>query len=287
VASLLLASLVALNLPPELSGQSGGPSPEPATALGYYSRGEERRFAEDSYGAIDDYMAALRLNANYGEAFVGLAECYYDLEEYDQALSYATRAATYRRDDNSLTDLEAFIRLGLGDTTAARTRFNSVLAVLPNDLDARFGLALLDLAAGKKTEAKGRLEESLRIAPQNARALVSLALIALDQARPADAALLVKKALEAHPGDARVQFVAARVADARGDRETAIFHARNAVSLQPGRAEARRLLGSLLYEARDYEGVSSIMRESTARDRKDQGAWFTLGLAQIALGKTA
>jgi len=270
-----------------LAPAPAAPQAQPATALGFYARAEERRFAEEVYGAIDDYMAALALNPSYGEALAGLAECYYELEEYDQALSYATKAAVYRKGDRGLVDLEGFIRLGLGDLEGARARFDSVLAAVPNDLDGRFGLALLDLAAGKKTQARGRLEESLGISPQNARALVSLALIALDQARSEDAGLLVEKALASHPGDARVQLVAARVAEARGDRADAVYHARNAVSLQPARSEARSLLGGLLYASKDYEGAAAIMRDSLALDRKDASAWFTLGLAQSALGKTS
>ncbi|MEI6874826.1 MAG: tetratricopeptide repeat protein, partial [Spirochaetota bacterium] len=197
------------------------------------------------------------------------------------------KAATFRKGDRALADLSSFIQLGLGDTAAARKGFEAVLAGLPNDLDARFGLALLDLAAGKKTEARSRLEDSLRVSPQNARALLSLALIALDQGRNGEAASLVEKALATQSSDARVQLVAARLAASRGDRAVAIFHAKNAIELQPDKGEARRLLGSLLFAGADFEGTAALMRESVARNRKDQAAWFTLGLAQRALGKTS
>ena len=130
------------------------PSPAPSTALGYRARGEERRFAGDWYGAIDDFQAALRLNPSYGDALGGLAECYYQLGEYDQALQYVLKAEVFRKGDNALVDLEGFIRLALSDVAGARKRFEAVLLPAPNDLDARFGLALIDLAEGRRTEAK-------------------------------------------------------------------------------------------------------------------------------------
>ncbi|HUX36603.1 MAG TPA: tetratricopeptide repeat protein [Rectinemataceae bacterium] len=257
-------------------------APAPSTAPAFASRAAAKVFSEDWYGAIDDYMSALRINPSYGDAMVGLAQCYYQLGEYEQALAYASRAEPFRRGDQALLDLEGYIRAGLGELSSARSRFETVLSSTPNDLDARFGLALLDLAEGKKTEAKARFEDSLRIAPLDARSLASLALLALDQTRAADAAALVERALAAHADDARVQEVAAKVYAARGDMASAIFHARNAVQLRPGHADYHAFLGSLLFASSDFKGSESVMRDAIAVDRKNELAWYALGVVQVA-----
>jgi tetratricopeptide (TPR) repeat protein len=257
------------------------------TARELYARAEELRFAEDWYGAIESYLAALEKNPSYGEALAGLAECYYGVGEYDEALSYVRKAIPLRAGDAALADLEGFILVGLGDLSAARARFEGVRARAPNDLDARFGLAVLDLAAGKKTEARARLEDSLRLSPQNARALLSLALLAQDQGKKEEAAVLVEKALRYHGGEPRTQYVAARVAAASGDAAGAAFHARAALDQKPSYADARLLLASLMYESSSYEEAISLMREAVARDRKDGMAWYTLGVSQAAAGKAA
>ncbi len=246
---------------------------------------ERLRFSEDWYPAIDDYLAAVALNPSYGEAYSGLAECYYELGEYDQALSYIAKAAPFRKGDSGLANLEGFVRVGLGDLGGARKAFSSVAAALPNDLDARFGLSLLDLSAGKKSEARARLEDSLRISPQNARALLSLALIAADQGREAEARALVEEALRYHGSEPKTQYVAASIAAAAGDFDQAAFHARNALDLKPSYSEARLLLGSLMYRAGSFDQAIALMREAVARDRKDGMAWYTLGLAQESAGK--
>ena len=246
---------------------------------------ERLRFSEDWYPAIDDYLAAVAKNPSYGEAYSGLAECYYELGEYDQALSYIAKAAPFRKGDSGLADLEGFVRIGLGDVGGARKSFASVAAALPNDLDARFGLSLLDLSEGKKSEARARLEDSLRISPQNARALLSLALIAADQGREAEARTLVESALRYHGSEPKTQYVAAGISAAAGDFDKAAFHARNALDLKPSYSEARLLLGSLMYRSGSFDQAIALMREAVARDRKDGMAWYTLGLAQEGAGK--
>jgi tetratricopeptide (TPR) repeat protein len=268
------------------AGEAGG-SGTPADARALVAAGERLRFSEDWYSAIDDYLAAVAKNPSYGEAYIGLAECYYELGEYDQALSYVRKAAPFRRGDTALANLEGFVRIGLGDLKGARAAFESVSSSLPNDLDARFGASLLDLSAGKKSDARAKLESSLRISPQNGRALLSLALIAQDQGRKTEAQALVEKALRYHGSEAKTQFVAASLAVARGDSQKAAFYARNALDIAPGYADARLLLGSIMYSSRSYDQAIALMREAVARDRKDGMAWYTLGMAQIGAGKNA
>jgi tetratricopeptide (TPR) repeat protein len=279
------ASALALALALAAGAAAQAPAQPAADARSLLAAAEKLRFSEDWYPAIDAYLAAAARNPSFGEAYTGLAECYYELGEYDQALSYVAKAAPFRKGDPALANLEGFVRIGLGDLAGARKAFASVAASLPNDLDARFGLSLLDLSAGKKSEARARLEESLRLSPQNARALLSLALIASDQGRPADARALAERALRSHGGEPRTQYVAASLAAAAGDYETAAFHARNALDLRPSYSEARLLLGSLMYLERSWDQAIALMREAVSRDRKDGMAWYTLGLAQEGAGK--
>jgi tetratricopeptide (TPR) repeat protein len=269
----------------EFAPSAPGDAREGGDARSLVAQAERLRFSEDWYGAIDDYLAALGRNPSYGEAYEGLAECYYELGEYDQSLSYVRKAAPFRKGDRALVNLEGFVRIGLGDLAGARAAFSSVVSALPNDLDARFGLSLLDLSAGKKSSARERLEESLRLSPQNGRALLSLALIASDQGRKAEAEALVEKALRSHGSEPRTQYVAASLAAAAGDFEKAAFHARSALDLKPGYSEARLLLGELMYSSGSYDQAIALMREAVARDRKNGLAWYTLGMAQDEAGK--
>ncbi|HTX72786.1 MAG TPA: tetratricopeptide repeat protein [Rectinemataceae bacterium] len=274
---------------PAAGGAAVGPDAAPqfsGDARSIFAQAEGLRFSEDWYGAVEAYLAVLDRNPSYGEALYGLAECYYELEQYDQALLYARRAAPFLRGNTELADLEGFIRIGLTDLPGARSVFSGVTATRPNDIDARFGMALLDLAAGKKTEARLKLEDSLRLSPQNARALLSLAVIASDQGRPADAEAFIERALRYHGSEPRTQYVAARLSADRGDLTDAVFHARTALDLKPDYAAARLLLGSLMYDSGSYDQAIALMRDAVARNRKDGLAWYTLGMAQVGAGRT-
>ena len=91
---------------------------------------ERLRFSEDWYPAIDQYLAAVAKNPSYGAAYSGLAECYYELGEYDQALSYVHKAAPFLKGDTGLANLEGFVRVALGDLAGARKAFESVSGAL-------------------------------------------------------------------------------------------------------------------------------------------------------------
>ncbi len=249
-------------------------------------RASEARLSEDWYGAIEFYLAALQANPAYSDAVTGLAESYYALEEYGQALVRVAEARRLRGDDPALLVLEAFIRIGLGEAAKAAELFRSVLAEFPNDLETRFGLALLDLRSGRSTDARTRLAETLRISPRNARALLSLALISADSGRLRDAETYLESALRYHAQDARTQYVAARLAVQTGALPEAVVRARTALDLRPEYAEARRLLASLLLDSGDPASAAQLMQEAIARDRKDALAWYTLGVAHSRQGQT-
>lgn len=249
-------------------------------------RAAQARIAEDWYSAVELYLAALQINPAYSEAVTGLAESYYALEEYDQALSRVKEARRLKGDDPSLLVMEAFIQIGRGDPSRASQLFQAVLTRLPNDLEARFGLALLDLRLGRSTDARARLSETLRISPRNARALLSLALIAEDSGDVSDAEAYLESALRYHAQDARTHYVASRLASRSGRIPEAIERARTALELKPEYLDARRLLASLLLESGDPEGAVRLMEEAVAQDRKDVLAWYTLGMALARRGKT-
>ena len=276
---VLIAVLVAVAVP-----STGAQDRPDAPTL--VRRALEARLAEDWFSAIELYLAALQVNPAYSDAVQGLAEAYYALEEYGQALSRVTEARRLRGDDPTLLSMEAFVKIGLGDAAGASELFRAVLSRLPNDLEARFGLALLDLRSGRPTDARARLAESLRISPRNARALLSLALISADSGRDRDAETYIENALRYHSQDARTHYVAARLASRSGRIPEAVERARTALEIRPAYADARRLLASLLLESGDPVSAADLMEKTVARDRNDALAWYTLGIARSRMGQT-
>jgi len=108
---------------------------------------------EDWYRAIESYQESLRENPSYNVVFQGLAECFYALGEYEQALDQVIKAEAYKKNDPGLLNLHAFILVGLGNLDEASAIFNRVLSAWPNDISARFGIAELDISAGRVNAA--------------------------------------------------------------------------------------------------------------------------------------
>ena len=102
--SLRHSALLALCRPsrPAPRAAPGGAGLRPGMPAALVAERREARFSEDWYSAIDDYLAAIAMNPSYGEAYEGLAECYYELGEYDQALSYVAKAAPFLKGDAAL-----------------------------------------------------------------------------------------------------------------------------------------------------------------------------------------
>ena len=63
-----------------------------------YQKASEYQANEDWYAAIEMYQSALKENPSYNLVYQGLAECFYALDEYDQALSFVETARKYKKD---------------------------------------------------------------------------------------------------------------------------------------------------------------------------------------------
>ena len=109
---------------------------------------------QDWYGASESYQEALQYNPDYGEAWLGLAQCTYETGEYSLTITYLEKAALYAKDRTAILNLKGFALIGLGRTDEAEAVFQEVLNLYPNDVDARFGLAELDIFYGRISGAE-------------------------------------------------------------------------------------------------------------------------------------
>ena len=72
------------------------------------------------YSAIEIYQVILKENKSYNLVFARLAECFYALDEYDQAFDFVEKALSYKRADVELEALKGFILIGLEKTQEAK-----------------------------------------------------------------------------------------------------------------------------------------------------------------------
>jgi tetratricopeptide (TPR) repeat protein len=256
------------------------------TALSLYNNGVDLQQRENYYGAVDAFREALQLNEHYGDAWFHLAQCTYELGEYDLTVEYTNNAEKYSHNFCDIRNLRGMAYISLGKLNDARTVFNGVLKEYPNDVNSRFGLAQLDLFDGSLTAAENRYIDALKRQNTNKTALLSLALISAEMGKNEIAQNYINQALAYHSGEAQVHYLASYLAAQQGDFVDAERRARSAVQLRGDYDAAYELLANILYAQKRYSEVIDMCDFRIGRERNTPDAWYLKGLAQQRLGNT-
>jgi len=247
-----------------------------------------RAQAEGNYHlAVEKYTAALAANPAYLEAMTGMADCFFLLEEYDEALRWVTEALRFDRGSPGLLVLQGRVLIGLGKPAEARKLFSLVLTQRPNDLEARFGQAEAEVAEGRTRNALSQYSQTLRLAPESRKALLSLAMLSASLGDAAAASRYYELALRSHSTDPSVQLAAAEWEAGQGRLDSAERRARTALSLAPGLPRARVALGGILLDRGKPLDAAAELREAVASDRDNPLAWHALGMAYRKAGDAA
>ena len=257
------------------------------SAAALYEAGKAAMFEEKYYEAMESFLESLRVNPSYADPVAALAECFYSLGEFDQALSYVRRARSLSRGNASLANLEAFILIALGDLSGADAMVKETLAREPYNREALFAAAELDVALGKSGEAASRYREAARRYPDDRRALLSLALVLGSLGDAEGARAYAVRATAAHPDDHRVRYYAAYLDAAAGRLKEAASGLSFALNLKPDYAPARSLLASVQYRLGDWEEAARLADEVIAADRSNISAWYLKGLSYARLGRSS
>jgi tetratricopeptide (TPR) repeat protein len=240
---------------------------------------------EDWYRAAEAFIECLRLSPAHAEATASLAECYYELGEFDEALAWARKARSLARSSPALANLEAFILIALGRLDEASPVINEVLAREPYNREALFAAAELDIARGRAGNAVIRYREAVRRYPDDRRLLLSLALVLGSLGDAAGGRAYIERALVQHPGDYRVYYYAAYLDAQAGRLPEAIGYTELALHYRPGDVPARSLLSKLRYRSGQYEEAARLADELIALNREDAGSWYLKALSLVRMNQ--
>ncbi|MBN1685746.1 MAG: tetratricopeptide repeat protein [Spirochaetales bacterium] len=255
------------------------------TAVQLFEEGESALRREDYYTAIELFKSALERNEHYLGPLVGLAEGYFALSEYEEALAHIEKARKLDRYDTELAGIEGRIRLGLGQFEESERIFNSILETEPNNVDAQFGLAELALAFGKPANAAALFEHALRISPNNRRALLSLVLVFDEMGDYEVSAKYLAQVLDYYPQNATAHYIAAKHMLARKSYSDAEFHSRVALSLSPDYLEPTLLLSNIHLLRGEYLSAIGLLEEVLTDHKEEVLIWYNLGVAYAESGR--
>lgn len=250
------------------------------SSVSLYNRALSKQQDEDYYGASEDFQLALQQNPSYGEAWFHLAEVTYSTGDYTLALSYLDSADKYAKNRTDIQNLRGLCYISLGQFSDAENVFNDVLKKSPNDINARFGLAELDLYEGSYIAAKNQYEDALKRDVNNRKALLSLALISQETDKNDAAEKYITQALKYYSGDAVVHYLAGYLEAKKGNLKEAERRVRSAIQIDSDLVKSYELLSSILYAQERYDDVIDICDYLLSKKRENFQAWYMKGLSQ-------
>jgi tetratricopeptide (TPR) repeat protein len=267
---------------------SPGLAAQPASAaIALYEQGKAAAADENYYLAIEKYKAALVQNPHYLDPIKGLAECFFFLDEYDEALRWVTLGKTYDKNDFSLLTLEGRTNIVLGNLDKARELFLATLGRQPNNIEAMTGIALLDIAAGRTRFAAKQFEDALVMNPQHRVTLLSLALIYESLGELDKANRFIELALTYHPNYFLVHYIAGRTYYLQGDWSESESHLKSALALKGDFEPARMLLGNLYVVLNRGDQAIEVLRPLLTQNPENALARYVLGIAYGSKGDLA
>ena len=255
------------------------------TAVDYYNNGSEALVAGDLPRAVENFREAVRINNAYFDAYTGLAEAYYLLDEYDEALANVLEAVRLSRRNADVYVLQARILLGLGDLPGARDALDNALNLRPNDAAARLTQAEIALAEGQVEAAEDGFLEALRLNPGGRQALLSLMILYDTIGEGERAERYLDPALRNYADSPLVQYLAATHYLGTGNLTTAMRHVQTAVALEPDYRDALLLLGALYYYQERYSEAEAVMDQLLTQNPQDIEAWYVRSVSQEAQGR--
>jgi tetratricopeptide (TPR) repeat protein len=255
------------------------------TAAAYFERGRSHMADENWYSAVESFLECIRLNPAHAEGTASLAECYYELAEFDEALNWVRKARQLARTNMTVANLEVFTLIALGQLDAASALVTEILAKEPYNRETLFAAGELDIARNRPSEAMLRYRDAVRRYPDDRRLLISLALVTLSLGDSDTAVSYINNALVQHPGDYRVYYYAAYIYSMNNKITDAINYAERSFFYKPDHAPTRSLMSVLRYRNGEYEEAVRLCDAIIAGNRQDSGAWYLKGLSFIRMNR--
>ena len=266
-----------------LSGLSPLFAADSKNVLKLYNEAVALQEEENWYTASQYFIEVVNSNPAFSDAWFRLADCSFHLGEFDLAFQYLESAEKYENNKSEIKNLKGMILLALGRTEEARQIFNEVLKKYPNDIDAHFGLAEIELYDGKFSGAENQYAEALKRQNTNRKALLSLALVCAETKRYAQSEKYLRQAMQFYSGEPEVHYLAAIIYTMKGDYKNAEKHARIAVEIRGGYEQAYELLAQIVYLQHRYGEVIDLCDFIIKRNRNTSAAWYLKGTAQAKL----
>lgn len=260
--------------------------PQGKNALSLFANAQNAKNAQKWQEATEFLIEALKINPDFADAHFMLAECAYELDEEELCLERLEETEKYEKGSKRVQNLRGQALMTLGKFEEAKKIFEKILQKEPNDVEARFGLAELDLFFGRLTGAEKLYLDSLKRESTNKKALLSLAFVSSALGKNKEAIYYTNKALRQYPDSSEVHYLASLVYASENDIQTAEKHCKTALEIKPDFNEAYKLLSKIMFKKGEWQNVIDLCDFSLKRNGRQSEILYLKGEANLMLGKT-
>lgn len=251
-----------------------------SAALKHFDKGLSYQNRENWYEAAEEFQQAVQANNSFGEAWYHLARVTYEVNDFNLCLTYLESAEKFCKNRTDILNLRGMCYISLRRLDDAKVIFQNIIKEYPNNVDARFGLAEIELYSGGFDGAENFYLDALKRQGTNRKALLSLALLCAETGKNDMAQKYILQALKYHSADAEVHYLAGFLEAKKGNLREAERRARAAVQIKNNYTNAYILLASILYAQKNYDEVIDICDYLINTNRNTIKAWFLKGYSQ-------
>ncbi|GAC1431639.1 MAG: hypothetical protein NVS1B11_01020 [Terriglobales bacterium] len=245
------------------------------TATGYVNRGYVRNDLREATKAEQDFVAALKLRPDYGEAHLGLAYSYLQLRRAKPALKEADLAGKMMGESASthLARAEAYRQQIM--FRKAEGEYRAALTFAPKDVQTHFALADALYRLHRYADSIEALKSALGLGPNDALVYAEMARSYAQLGRTEDTIQAISQA-EKLSGDRKVLLATGEALLTLKDRKAALQRYGRALDAPgPDRIEIRLALARLFAQAGHFEDAQQQVSFGLAEARVEEGNGVT------------
>src|SRR6266404_5007678 len=260
-------------------------NPKDADALDY--RGQILLQQNDPAAAVDALQQAVKNDSNNAVAHYHLGRAF-DLQRNEAQAESEWREAVGLRPD--LTDAQrslAGLELRHGDYDGVTQTAQRIIDAAPNAPDGYLLRALAAMNRKRFSDAEQDMRKAVEVAPANPAPYVQMGNLHQLQKQYAEASKFYQQALEkdAASTDALQGMMNTYIAQKQLDQ--AIAAARTQIAKSPNSSGFYDLLGTALFQKKDFSGADAAFHKAVDLDKNNADALLKLAQAQAAEGLTS
>jgi cellulose synthase operon protein C len=260
-------------------------NPKDADALDY--RGQILLQKGDGAGAVDSLQKALKIDGNSAVAHYHLGRAF-DLQHNEKQAESEWRDAVGLRPD--LTDAQrslARLELQRGDFDALTQTAQQIIAAAPAAPDGYLLRALAEMNHQRFSEAEQDMRKAAEVAPGNPAPYVQMGNLHQLQKQYPEAIKFYQQALDKDPASSDALQGVMNTYLAQKQPDLAVAAAKSQIAKSPNVSGFYDLLGTALFQKKDYSGADAAFHKAVDLDKNNSDALLKLAQAQAAEGSAS